>query len=164
MYVDGVNLLVGVLVVYGGVVMWCVFVYVYDVFVDWVVQVYIEFVDLDGVFLLNVIFQIKNGFIDFQLCELFYLLFGVMLCMLLMMEVQIIKEYFGFVIYLVYFGLLYQEVLWFDFCMCGQGDIVVQLLIGMVGVVNIGNDCIWSGLYFDFVNWYVFGCLVWNLY
>lgn len=37
MYVDGVNLLVGVLVVYGGVVMWCVFVYVYDVFVDWVV-------------------------------------------------------------------------------------------------------------------------------
>lgn len=152
--------------------MWWVFVYLYEVFEDCVKQVYSEFVGLDGVFCFNVIVQVKNGFIDFQLCELFYLLFGVMLCMLLMMELQIIKEYLGFVMYLVYLGMFYEEVLQVDIYVRGEGFMVVcvidgllegYVLIGIVGVVNIGVDCIWSGLYFDQVNWYVFGWLVWNL-
>jgi len=97
-HVDGANVLADALKPFGGIVMWRAFVY--NTFnEDRVKQVYNEFMPLDGQFHDNVIIQVKNGPIDFQLCEPFSPLFGAMKRTSIMPEVRITQEYmnaFGF--------------------------------------------------------------------
>lgn len=161
-HADGANLLAAALAPHGGVVMWRAFVYAHDVPADRATQAYTEFVGLDGAFLPNVIVQVKNGPIDFQPREPFHPLFGAMPRTPLMMEVQITKEYLGFATHLVYLGPLYEEALQSDTRLRGESATVAQLLTGIAGVANIGNDRTWSGSHFDQANWYAFGRLAWN--
>lgn len=60
-------MLVKVFVFYNGYVMWWVFVYVNEKGEECFKQVYLEFMLFDGQFDVNVLVQVKNGLIDFQL-------------------------------------------------------------------------------------------------
>src|SRR3546814_5693421 len=75
-----------------GVVIWRAFVYSADNAEDRARQAYSEFKPLDGTFAANVILQVKNGPVDFQLREPFSPLFGAMPATPLALEVQITKE------------------------------------------------------------------------
>ena len=67
-HVDGANMLADALRPYGGIVMWRSFVYK-AASEDRAMQALLEFESLDGRFRDNVILQIKNGPVDFQLAN-----------------------------------------------------------------------------------------------
>lgn len=100
--VDGVNLFVCIFQFYGGIIIFCVFVYDYcslNQILDWkvdCVNVVVNYFDgFDDKFEDNVVIQIKYGFIDFQVCE-FVLFFFIYFCRIgVIVEFQIIQEYFG---------------------------------------------------------------------
>lgn len=170
-HADGANMLAAALKPHGGIVMWRAFVYASEKPEDRAKQAYSEFQPLDGKFANNVIVQVKNGPIDFQPREPFHPLFGAMPGTLLMMEVQITKEYLGFATHLAYLGTMWEEVLRSDTYRPRAGTTVADGLerrvrpgapTGIAGVANIGTDRNWSGSQFDQANWYAFGRLAWN--
>lgn len=106
---DGANLLARALRPYGGIVMWRAFVYGNGKTAkeDRARQAYDTFVPLDGGFDDNVVVQIKNGPIDFQVREpISPLLAGALTSTNVMMEVQAAQEYTGQAIHAV--GLVRQ--------------------------------------------------------
>ena len=96
-HADGANMLADALAPHGGIVMWRAFVYSQDLPDDRAKKAFTEFAPLDGKFRPNVMLQVKNGPIDFQPREPFHPLFGAMPKTPMMLEVQITKEYLGFV-------------------------------------------------------------------
>jgi len=170
-HADGANMLADVLAPYGGVIMWRAFVYKNTKNDDRAKQAYHEFKPLDGAFRRNVLVQVKNGPIDFQPREPFHPLFGAMPNTSLMMEFQITQEYLGQGTHLVFLGPLFEEVLQSETYACGKGSSVAdilkgkcgrQLLTGIAGVANIGNDINWCGHLFAQSNWYAFGRFAWD--
>lgn len=151
-HADGANMLAKLLKPYGGVVMWRAFVYS-PADVDRAKQAYLEFQPLDGVFLSNVIIQIKNGPIDFQPREPYSPLFGAMPRTRQMAELQITQEYLGFSNHLVYLAPMWKEFFRF---------VPTHRLTAIAGVSNIGSDSNWCGHPFAQANWYAFGRLAWN--
>ena len=87
---DGANLLAAPLAPRGGVMIWRAFVYANADFghEELVKQSYDTFVPLDGDFAENVVLQIKNGPMDFQIREPAHPLFGVLNRTNVMLEVQ----------------------------------------------------------------------------
>ncbi|MBN2441641.1 MAG: alpha-glucuronidase [Spirochaetales bacterium] len=168
---DGANMLAHALKPYGGVVMWRAFVYDFNIKEDRAKQAFNEFIPLDGMFMDNVLIQVKNGPIDFQPREPFHPLFGAMKETPLMMEFQITQEYLGLATNLVYLGPLFKECLDSDTYAEGKGSSVGRIidgslynnkLTGIAGVANIGTDRNWCGHHFAQGNWYVFGRLAWD--
>lgn len=160
-HADGANMLAEALAPHGGIVMWRAFVYDPSSD-DRARQAVEEFQPLDGQFLDNVIIQIKNGPIDFQPREPFNPLFGQLYKTKMMMEFQITQEYLGFSNHLVYHGTTYEECLDSDTYRDGEGTTVADVITGIAGVANTGQDANFSGYIFAQSNWYMFGRLAWN--
>ncbi|ANB58645.1 alpha-glucuronidase [Anoxybacillus sp. B7M1] len=175
-HVDGANMLAEALEPFGGVVIWRCFVY--NCQQDWrdrttdrAKAAYEHFKPLDGQFHSNVILQIKNGPMDFQVREPVSPLFGAMPKTNQMLEVQITQEYTGQQKHLCFLVPQWKEVLEFDTYAKGKGSEVKKVIdgslfdyrySGMVGVSNIGDDSNWTGHTLAQANLYGFGRLAWN--
>ncbi|MBX6773547.1 MAG: alpha-glucuronidase, partial [Chloroflexi bacterium] len=99
-HAQGANMLADALAPFGGIVIWRCFVY--NCLQDWrdrktdrARAAYDHFMPLDGMFRDNVILQIKNGPMDFQVREPVSPLFGGLTRTNQMLELQITQEYTG---------------------------------------------------------------------
>lgn len=175
-HADGANLLARALKPYGGIVIWRCFVYNCqqdwrDYKTDRARAGYDHFIGLDGTFLDNVILQIKNGPMDFQVREPVSPLFGGLENTNQMLEVQAAQEYTGQQIHVCYLIPMWKKVLDFH-TYCGKekdrvSDIVSgktysQINCGMTAVANTGDQENWTGHDLAAANFYGFGKLAWN--
>ncbi|MGB3618469.1 MAG: hypothetical protein WBA12_10130, partial [Catalinimonas sp.] len=169
-HAEGANMLAECLEPFGGVVIWRAFVYGVSTD-DRAKQAYDFFRPQDGQFAENVILQIKNGPIDFQVNEPVHPLFGAMPRTNQMLELQITQEYTGRQIALNYLVPFWHRVLHFDTYREGRGSEVRKVVdgslfgqqrVGICGVANIGADTNWTGHHLAQANLYGFGRLAWN--
>lgn len=175
-HADGANMLARAVKPYGGTIIWRCFVY--NCQQDWrdrktdrACAGYDNFMPLDGKFDENVILQIKNGPIDFQVREPVHPLFGGLQHTNQMLEVQIAQEYTGQQIDVCYLVPMWKEVLNFS-TGCGKSrDTVADIIsgrtfgqqkCGMAAVANTGRDANWTGHDLAGANLYGFGRLAWN--
>lgn len=169
---DGANLLATALAPHGGIVMWRAFVYGGGTVgkEDRAKQAFDTFKPLDGAFLPNVVVQIKNGPMDFQVREpLSPLLLAALRHTSVMMEVQAAQEYTGQQIHAVNLVPQWESYLSTD---SGRNATVAQLLSGtegdatrmsgMAAVSNLGNFRNWTGHLLAASNIYGFGRLGWD--
>ena len=168
---DGANMLGDVIKPYGGIIIWRCFVYNCtqdwrDTKTDRARAGYDYFKELDGFYHDNVILQIKNGPMDFQIREPVSPLLGGLRRTNQMLEVQIAQEYTGHQIDLCYLIPLYKEVLDFHTHCSEENDTVADVvsgrtmgnaLAGMAAVINTGDDFNWTGNDLAAANLYGFG-------
>ncbi len=130
-----------------------------------------NFRPLDGKFDANVVVQIKNGPIDFQVREPASPLFGNLEKTNQAIELQITQEYLGQARHTVFLAPMWKEVLDFDMHARGTGTPVRALVSGkvfgrpvggFVGVSNAGLSDNWFGNHLSQANLYAFGRLAWN--
>lgn len=129
-------------------------------------QAYDTFMPLDGRFDDNVIVQIKNGPMDFQIREPLHPLLGGLKRTHVMMEVQAAQEYTGQQIHATNLVTMWSEYLQHDTVQEGPGSTIAKLLSnnprsGMACVGNLGNFANWTGHVFAAANTYGFGALAW---
>lgn len=178
---EGANMLARAIKPYGGIIIWRCFVYNCqqdwrDLKTDRARAAYDYFHDLDGKFEDNVILQIKNGPVDFQVREPVAPLFGGMTKTNEMIEFQIAQEYTGQQRHICYLIPWFKEVLEHD-TYCDDtndgrhekygskvrdivgGRTFGNSLSGMCAVTNTGNDENWTGHDFAAANLYGFGRL-----
>jgi len=130
-----------------------------------------NFHDLDGKFDDNVLIQIKNGPIDFQVREPASPLFGALEKTNQAIELQVTQEYMGQARHTVFLAPMWKATLDFDMH-AASGPTPVKALVagrvfhrpagGFVGVVNAGLDDNWMGNHLSQANLYAFGRLAWN--
>lgn len=172
-HADGANMLAEAAAPYGGLIIWRCFVY--NCQQDWrdhktdrARSGYDNFIGLDGMFLDNVILQIKNGPMDFQVREPVHPLFGGLTKTNQMLEVQIAQEYTGQQRHLCYLIPMFKEILGFKTYVKEDNDSVSDIVsgktfgqhnCGMAAVANTGNDANWTGHDMAAANWYGFGRL-----
>ncbi len=167
---DAANTLAAALEPHGGVVLYRAFVYNHHL--DWndpktdrARAAYDIFHPLDGKFAPNVIVQIKEGPIDFQVREPVSPLFGGLPHTRKAMEVQITQEYLGQQRHLVYLGSKWKWVLDQKKQLADAAREVSsgasKGLAGMVGVACVGRDA-WLGSPLALANLYTFGRLAWD--
>lgn len=174
-HAQGANAIAEVLEPFGGLVIWRAFVYKMqdwrDKKTDRAKAAYEFFAPLDGEFRDNVIIQIKNGPMDFQVREPVSPLFGAMQKTNQMLELQITQEYTGQQIDLCYLVPQWKEVLEFDTYANGVNSKVFDIASGklfkrpyggIAGVSNIGDKPNWTGHILAQANLYGFGKLAWN--
>lgn len=170
---DGANMLADAVKPYGGIVIWRCFVY--NCTQDWrdyktdrARAGYDNFIGMDGDYRENVILQIKNGPMDFQIREPVSPLLGGLLHTNQMLEVQAAQEYTGHQIDVCYLIPLFKEVLDFHtFCKPGcdtvadviSGRTLQNRNTGIAAVCNTGNDANWTGNDLAAANFYGFGRL-----
>jgi alpha-glucuronidase len=173
---DAANVIARALKLHGGVVFYRAFVYNHHL--DWrdlkndrAKAAFDNFHPLDGAFDDNVIIQIKNGPIDFQVREPVSPLFAGLHRTNEAIELQITQEYTGQQRHLCYLVLMWKEVLDFDMGVDGNASPVRDLVAGrvfhrptggFVGVANVGMDANWLGSPLAMANLYGFGRLAWN--
>lgn len=172
---DGANMLARAIKPYGGLIIWRCFVYNCrqdwrDLKTDRARAGYDYFHGLDGEFEENVILQIKNGPMDFQVREPVSPLFGGMEKTNEMLEVQIAQEYTGQQRHVCYLIPWFKEILSFNTHYNEQtvGDIVSGKTFknknaGMTAVCNTGNDYNWTGHDLAMANLYGFGRLSFDI-
>lgn len=175
-HADGANVLADALAPHGGLVIWRCFVY--NCMQDWrdrstdrARAAYDHFSPLDGKFRDNVLLQIKNGPMDFQVREPVSPLFGAMKQTNQVLEFQITQEYTGQQRHVCYLVPQWKTVLDFDTYANGPGTEVKHVVDGSVfnmkysgiaAVSNIGNDENWTGHTLAQANLYGYGRLIWN--
>jgi alpha-glucuronidase len=175
-HADGANVLAEALQPHGGLVIWRCFVY--NCLQDWrdrstdrAKAAYDHFMPLDGKFHENVILQIKNGPMDFQVREPVSPLFGGLANTNQILELQITQEYTGQQKHLCFLVPQWKEVLEFDTYAKGEGSTIAEIASGSLfgrkyggfaGVSNIGDDLNWTGHLLAQANLYGFGRLAWN--
>lgn len=168
-HADGANLLARALKPHGGIVMWRAFVH--DTDEKWDRQGYLDFTPLDGEFEDNVVLQIKNGPIDFQVREPAHPLFGSLPRTNSMIELQVTQEYTGHTTHLCYLVPQWKECLDFDTHKAGAGSTVKRVVSGRVhpythfgfaGVMNFGDATNWTGSHLAAANTHGYGRLSWN--
>ncbi|MFW6035324.1 MAG: alpha-glucuronidase family glycosyl hydrolase [Halothermotrichaceae bacterium] len=175
-HAEGANMLADALQPFGGLLIWRAFVY--DCEQDWrdyetdrARAAYDNFKPLDGEFKDNVILQIKNGPMDFQVREPVSPLFGAMPETNQILELQITQEYTGQQRHLCYLLPQWKEVLEFDTYAQGSGSKVKRVVdgslfkqqnTGFAAVVNVGDDENWTGHTLAQSNLYGYGRLAWN--
>lgn len=175
-HADGSNMLAEALEPFGGLVIWRCFVY--NCLQDWrdrstdrARAAYDHFKPLDGQFKNNVILQIKNGPMDFQVREAVSPLLGAMPGTNQMLEFQITQEYTGQQKHLCYLVPQWKEILDFDTFAQGQGTEVKKVVsggiypyraCGIAAVINVGDDHNWTGHTLAQANLYGYGRLAWN--
>ncbi len=174
-HAEGANMLARVIKPYGGIVIWRCFVY--NCKQDWRDRKtdraragYDNFSGLDGQFEDNVILQIKNGPMDFQIREPVSPLFGGLKATNIFLEFQIAQEYTGQQIDICYLVPMWKEVL--DFNTYATETATVKNIVsgkeygncfcGIAGVTNTGNDANWTGHDFSAANLYGFARLCFN--
>lgn len=172
-HADGANMLARAAEPYGGLIIWRCFVYNCrqdwrDYKTDRARSGYDNFIELDGTFHDNVILQIKNGPMDFQVREPVHPLFGGLKATNQMLEVQIAQEYTGQQRHVCYLIPMFQQVLGFRTYVAETGDLVEDIVsgktfqqakCGMTAVANTGNDENWTGHDLAAANLYGFGRL-----
>jgi alpha-glucuronidase len=175
-HADGANMLAEALAPFGGLVIWRCFVY--NCLQDWrdrttdrARAAYDNFKPLDGLFKENVVLQVKNGPMDFQVREPVSPLLGGMERTNETVELQITQEYTGQQRHLCYLVPMWKEILDFDTQARGQGSAVKKVVdgtlfgrknCGMAGISNIGDDPNWTGHHLAQANLYGFGRLAWD--
>ena len=175
-HAEGANMLAEALEEFGGIVIWRCFVY--NCTQDWrdkstdrARAAYDNFMPLDGKFKDNVVLQIKNGPMDFQVREPVHPLFGGLKKTNQIIEFQITQEYTGQQKHLCYLGTLWEEVLDFKTYSADKdsavrdivsGNVFKQRYHGFAGVSNIGLDQNWTGHDLAQANLYTFGRISWN--
>lgn len=173
---DGANMLADAVAPYGGIIIWRCFVY--NCTQDWrdyktdrARAGYDYFKDFDGEYHDNVILQIKNGPMDFQIREPISPLLGGLTKTNQLLEVQIAQEYTGHQIDLCYLIPMFKEVLDFRTYCSEENDTVADIVsgrtmgnkfAGMAAVINTGNDFNWTGNDLAAANLYGFGRLAYN--
>jgi alpha-glucuronidase len=173
---DGANMLARALQPYGGLLIWRCFVY--DCSQDWrdrsidrAKAAYDNFLKLDGTFEANVILQIKNGPIDFQVREPVTPLFGALNQTNQLLEFQVTQEYTGQQRHICCLLPMWKDVLDFDTKHSLEHSKVKRILSeqspdsrrsGIAAVVNVGMDNNWTGHKLAQVNLFGYGRLVWN--
>ena len=170
---DGANMLADIVKDYGGIIIWRCFVY--NCKQDWRDKKtdraragYDNFMPMDGDYHDNVILQIKNGPMDFQIREPISPLLGGLKKTNQMLEVQIAQEYTGQQIDVCYLIPMFKEILDFK-TYCDEKDDTVKDIIngrtfgssfsGIAAVTNTGNDFNWTGNYLAGANLFGFGRL-----
>jgi alpha-glucuronidase len=128
---------------------------------------YDNFHPLDGKFDSNVVVQIKNGPIDFQVREPASPLFAALPQTNEAIELQITQEYMGQARHLVLLAPMWKETLDFQLGSAPvkalvSGKATQRPLSGFVGVANVGLDDNWFGNHLSQANLYAFGRLAWN--
>lgn len=175
-HAEGANMLAEALEPFGGVLIWRCFVY--NCRQDWrdrstdrAKAAYENFKPLDGQFADNVILQIKNGPMDFQVREPVAPLFGAMKDTNQLLELQITQEYTGQQIHLCYLAPQWKEILDFDTFAQGSGSYVKRIIdgslfnrrrSGFAGVANVGESVNWTGHTLAQANLFAYGRLAWN--
>ena len=132
---------------------------------------YDNFHALDGKFDPNVVIQIKNGPIDFQVREPVSPLFAALQHTNQAIELQITQEYTGQQRHMVFLVPMWKTALDTDLRVQNQSTPVKQIveggtfhrpLGGFVGVANVGMDTNWLHHPMAMANLYGFGKLAWN--
>lgn len=175
-HADGANMLADALAAHDGIVIWRCFVY--DCMQDWrdrrtdrARAAFDHFKPLDGRFRNNVLLQIKNGPMDFQVREPVSPLIGAMQKTNQMMEFQITQEYTGQQQHLCYLVPQWKQVLDFDTYAEGVGSEIKRIVdgstypmeySGIAAVSNIGDDECWTGHILAQANLYGYGRIIWN--
>lgn len=174
-HADGANVLADALAPHGGVVFWRCFVY--DHLQDWrdrstdrARAAYDHFTPLDGRFADNVVLQVKNGPMDFQVREPVSPLIGALERTNVAVEFQVTQEYTGHQKHVCYLVPQWREVL--DFPTRGDDGATVREiaagrtfgrpLSGVCAVSNVGDDRTWTGHPLAQANLYGFGRLAWD--
>ncbi len=173
---DGANMLADIVKEYGGIIIWRCFVY--NCRQDWRDRKtdraragYDNFMPMDGDYHDNVILQIKNGPMDFQIREPVSPLLGGLRKTNQMLEVQIAQEYTGHQIDVCYLIPEFKEILGFK-TYCSEDNDTVEDIIsgrafgsrysGIAAVTNTGNDFNWTGNYLAGANLFGFGRLAFD--
>ncbi|MFC4098933.1 alpha-glucuronidase family glycosyl hydrolase [Paenibacillus xanthanilyticus] len=175
-HAEGANMLAEALEEHGGLVVWRCFVY--NCKQDWrdrktdrARAAYDHFLPLDGAFHDNVVLQIKNGPMDFQVREPVSPLLGAMERTNQVVEFQITQEYTGQQRHLCYLVPQWKAVLDFETYAKGNaspvkrvvdGSVHDRALGGFAAVSNIGADANWTGHPLAQANLYGYGRLAWN--
>lgn len=175
-HADGANMLAKAIRPFKGKVIWRCFVY--NCQQDWRDKItdraragYDNFMAIDGKFMDNVILQIKNGPMDFQVREPISPLFGGLKNTNMILEVQIAQEYTGQQRHVCYLIPWFKEILNFNtFCHNEYGSVkeIVSgktygnTQCGMAAVVNTGNDKNWTGHDLAAANLYGYARLTFN--
>lgn len=176
-HADGANVLARALAPFCGTLIWRCFVYNCkqdwrDYKTDRAKAAYDNFIGLDGDFDENVILQIKNGPMDFQVREPVSPLFGGLKKTNQMLEVQIAQEYTGQQKHICYLIPMWKEVLNYNTYAKSENALVSDIIsgktykqvnCGMAGVTNTGDDYNWTGHDLAAANLYGFGRLSWNM-
>jgi alpha-glucuronidase len=182
---DAANVIARALKPHGGIMLYRAFVYNHHL--DWndpkadrAKAAFDYFTPLDGKFEDNVVIQIKNGPIDFQVREPASPLFGAMKQTSEAIELQVTQEYLGQQRHLVFLPPMWKTTLDFDMhvntvvgrpsSVVGQtpvkeivsGDVWNRNLGGYNAVVNVGLDQYWLGHPLAMANLYGYGRLAWN--
>jgi alpha-glucuronidase len=170
-HADAANMLARALAPHGGQLIYRAFVYKLDGS-DRASMACDGFMPLDGLFDDNVIIQIKNGPLDFQVREAVSPLLGRMPRTHLMLELQITQEYLGHATHACFLAPQWRAVLDFDLHAEGPGSTVSRLVAGgwsgrdrragIAAVANVGDDAFWTGHPLAQANWYAFGRLAWR--
>lgn len=175
-HAEGANMLAKALEPFGGIVIWRCFVY--NCQQDWrdrqtdrANAAYDNFIPLDGKFMDNVVLQIKNGPMDFQVREPVSPLFGGLKRTNQVLEFQITQEYTGQQKHVCFLVPQWKEVLDFETWCEGPESTVKSLVCGRLypqkhcgfaGVSNIGDNTSWTGHILAQANLYGYGRLTWN--
>jgi len=175
---DGANMLADIVKPYGALIIWRCFVY--NCTQDWrdyktdrARAQYDNFINMDGDYHDNVILQIKNGPMDFQVREPVAPLLGGLKKTNQMMEVQIAQEYTGHQIDVCYLIPMFKEILEFKTYIREENDTVADIIsgsltehrnlhTGIAAVINTGNDANWTGNVLAAANLYGFGRLAYD--
>ena len=173
---DGANMLADIVKEYGEIIVWRCFVY--NCKQDWRDRKtdraragYDNFMPMDGEYHDNVILQIKNGPMDFQIREPVSPLIGGLKKTNQMLEVQIAQEYTGHQIDVCYLIPMFKEILGFKTYCSEKDDSVADIISGktlnsrysgIAAVTNTGNDYNWTGNYLAGANLYGFGRLAFD--
>ncbi len=173
---DGANMLADAVADFGGRIIWRCFVY--NCTQDWrdrktdrAKAAYDCFMPLDGTFRDNVILQIKNGLMDFQVREPVNPLFGGLKKTNMMLEFQIAQKYTGQQRHICYLMPCLRQILKQDMYVDGVPSEVSDLIsgrsygntnCGIAAVCNTGNDENWTGHDMAAANWYGFGRMAYD--
>ncbi|EYR64215.1 alpha-glucuronidase [Actinotalea ferrariae CF5-4] len=174
-HADGANLLARAVAPHGGTVFWRAFVYDHqqdwrDRTTDRARAAHDHFTPLDGRFDDNVVVQVKQGPIDFQVREPVSPLLAAMPATRVAVELQVTQEYTGQQRHVCYLGPAWSQVLSFQ-PWGSPGPTVADVAAGhgpgaraagVVAVSNVGDDPFWTGHPLAQANLYAFGRLAWD--
>ena len=155
---EGANMLARAVAPHGGVVVWRAFVY--NCMQDWrdtatdrPMAAYETFAPLDGQFDGNVILQVKNGPVDFQVREPVSPVFYAMKRTRLALEVQLAQEYTGQQIDIYAMPPMWREI---------AEDLPPRTVSAVAAVSNLGRDDNFTGHPFAAVNLFGYGRFAWD--
>lgn len=164
---EGANMLARALAKQGGKLLWRCFVYNCtqdwrDTKTDRARAQCDHFAPLDGQFDDNVLLQIKNGPVDFQVREPVSPLLGRLEHTNSIIEFQITQEYTGQQKHLCYLIPMFKEIMDFRLHHRVENDSVAETVSAVCAVSNMGRDYNWTGHDLAGANLYGFGRLSWD--